>query len=121
MILWIIYIVIDAIFNWWWIEKKKSVPDYIWLSIGRWMMMIVTGISIPIENEIEMGWWVLYTGTSFWILFDLLINRFRNKPLFYRGENSKIDQFGNKYPVLYFILKGIAVAGLIVSVVNLIK
>jgi hypothetical protein len=121
MILWLIYILLDAGFNWWLIEKKKTEPDYLWLTIGRWFFMILTGISVPIEDEAGLGLWVLYTSTSFWIFFDLLINWFRKKPVFYRGENSKIDQFGNKFPIPYFILKLAALGGMAVAIINLLK
>jgi len=104
MILWIIYIVLDALVNWYIIEKKKIVPNYIQLMIFRGWAFILIGIAINLQ-EWQLLWWFLFTTTSFWLLFDILINLFRGKNIFYRGENSMIDKFGRKYHSVYFLLK----------------
>ena len=105
MILWLFYIIIDAIANWYMIEKKKSVPDYLPMTLFRGLMLIVIG-SLVFHTTLENVWqWILFSTTSFWLLFDILINLLRGKNIFYRGENSAVDKFGRKYPAVYFILK----------------
>jgi len=104
MILWLFYIVLDALVNWYIIEKRKIVPNYIQLTIVRGWAFILIGIAINLQ-EWQLLWWFLFTATSFWLLFDILINLFRGKNIFYRGENSMIDKFGTKYPAVYFLLK----------------
>ena len=77
--------------------------------------VILVGISKDITPE-QFWQWIGYTSCSFWLLFDPLINLFRGKKLFYRGENSFIDGIGRKYPVLYFMFKAIALGLLIISI-----
>lgn len=43
----------------------------------------------------EFGCHVLIALMLRWILFDLLYNKFTNKNLYYCGENSKLDQWGD--------------------------
>lgn len=105
MILWIIYIIADASVNWYWIVKRKTVPNYILLTIVRGLFLILIGISIPILTYLHLALWVPYCVTSFWLFFDPLLNTLRGNKWNYIGGNSTIDKFGRKNPKSYWRLK----------------
>lgn len=107
LILWPLYILLDAIVNWWWIEKEKSVPNYLVLTIVRGWFFILIGAAVGVTPESFPGF-LLYCTTSFWVLFDPVFNKFRSKPFFYLGENSTIDQLGKKYPLPFWVLKTVS-------------
>jgi hypothetical protein len=113
--IWAIYIFLDALINWWWIEHKRQVPNYIVLTITRGWFLIIVGILYDI-NEFNIGWWMLFCTTSFWVMFDPTLNIMRNLNVFYIGTNSKIDSIGLRYPVLYWIAKVIALILVVISV-----
>lgn len=112
MIYWILYIVIDALVNWYWIEKLKSVPNYIMLTIVRAWFFILVGITVPVEPDTFLDW-LLFTTCSFWVFFDILLNTLRGKKWNYLGENSFIDGLGHKYPIPYWIAKILALGTII--------
>jgi hypothetical protein len=107
MVYWIIYILLDVLVNWYWIEKEKQVPNYILSTIVRGWFFILIGITMDIEPSNFISW-ALFTFCSFWVLFDLSLNFLRGKEWHYLGENSKIDQLGLKYPLPFWIAKLIA-------------
>lgn len=108
MILWFIYILIDAFINWYWIEKRKTVPNYMILTIVRGWFFIVIGITVPITPDIFLEW-LAFTTCSFWVLFDITLNLLRGKKIIYLGENSFIDSLGRKYPIPFLIAKCAAI------------
>lgn len=75
--------------------------------------------AIYIINELNIGWWMLFFATSFWVIFDPTLNIMRNLNVFYIGTNSKIDSIGLRYPVLYWIAKVIALILVIISIQKL--
>jgi hypothetical protein len=118
--IWIIYILIDAVINWWWIEKKKSVPDYLWLTIIRANFAIAYGGFILDVSDFESASkWFFFVTCSFWVLFDLTLNLLRSKSPFYIGTNSFIDRLGNQFPSAYWALKLIAVPVIIYELFNI--
>ena len=112
MTLWIGYILIDALVNWYWIEKMNTVPNYVLLTIVRGWFFILVGITIPIEPETFLEW-VLFTTCSFWVLFDLTLNLLRRKKWNYIGENSFIDGLGLRYPIPFWACKFLALATIV--------
>jgi hypothetical protein len=115
--IWITYIFIDALFNWYLIERRKTVPNYVQLTLVRGIAAILYGAFILDVQEGQLLQWFLLTACSFWILFDILINLFRGKYIFYIGTNSKIDQFGIRFPLLYWLLKLICLTLLILILI----
>lgn len=116
VLVWLGYIIVDAIVNWYIIEKRKVVPNYITLTIVRGWAFILIGILIDVEPNQFIQWFGFAT-CSFWLIFDTLLNKLRGKKLFYIGTNSRIDQFGLKHPVIYFSLKVVAIILAILSVI----
>lgn len=49
----------------------------------------------------------------FWLLFDHILNLFRNESIFYLGTVSKIDIFFSKNIALYILLKGLVLFSII--------
>jgi hypothetical protein len=107
MTYWILYILLDALVNWYWIEKLKKIPNYLTSTIVRGWFFIVIGITVPVTPETFIAWF-LFTTCSFWVLFDLILNKLRGKPWNYLGENSFIDSIGKKHPSVYWIAKIVA-------------
>ena len=88
LLIWIGFIGLEAYRNYFIIEIKQTRPNYLQSFVIRAMAAILHGI---LFNPHNMGdYWpvLLYQGISFWILFELLLNYIRQKPLLYYGENS---------------------------------
>lgn len=102
--IWILYILLDAIVSWYIIEKRKISPNHFILTFIRGLVAILWGISINIQQGEEL-YWLLFVTSSFWTLFDPLLNKLRGNKLLYIGKTSIIDKLGNKYPTIYWLLK----------------
>lgn len=120
-LLWFIYITIDAISNWYVIEKKNQVPDYLLITIIRGMAAILFGGLIIDLQPVDFWTYLGFTMSSFWLFFDPLLNTLRRKSFFYIGTNAQIDKFGLKYPISYWSLKVAALVICIISLIILIK
>lgn len=118
MILWIIYILLDALGSWYLIEKKKKEINHLVATLVRWWAMVLIGITVPITEHTLLPWMV-FTSTSFWLFFDPLLNLFRGKPFFYIGENAKIDKFGHDRKLAYWGMKVIALLVMIIVIIML--
>lgn len=112
LVLWFTYILADAVVSWYLIERKKiemnQILFHILSTIVRGWFFILVGICVDITEQTLLSWF-LFTSTSFWVLFDPLLNVFRERGLFYIGMNARIDRFGNDHPVAYWSLKIVAV------------
>lgn len=104
IILWLIYILLDALVHWYLITKRKVDINHLIATVVRAWLFILIGITIPI-TESTLWPWLLFTTSSFWNIFDPVLNLFRGKSLFYRGKNSLIDRFGRSAPIMYWSLK----------------
>lgn len=120
MILWILYIFVDALINWFIIEKKKINPNHIMLTIFRGWAFIGLGIALDIKPDEILEWFIFCAG-SFWVLFDPILNKLRGKALTYVGKlgdeggDSESEKFGVKNPKLYWISKALALVAVIVT------
>jgi hypothetical protein len=88
--IWFIYPIIEALIQAYLIEKKNWKPVYFQLFIIRGIASIVHGVIMDVE---PYPWWdypllILFQATSFWIIFDLLLNTLRGKQWYYRGKTS---------------------------------
>ncbi len=88
MILWLIYILIEAYIQYRSI-KAGNKPSYLVLFIIRGMVSIFHGILLDVQYgtyqyPILLGFQIC----SFWIIFDLFINFLRKEPILYKGNNS---------------------------------
>lgn len=90
--IWFIFILIEAIRNYYIIEISKSTPDYLQSFILRGMASILHGIFCNVQDLEQYFYLVVFQTSSFWLLFDLTLNLLRKKDIFYLGENSLIDK-----------------------------
>lgn len=100
--LWVIYILlIEVPRNYYIIEVQKTRPDYLQSFIIRGMVAIIHGavwldsngvhdVSSLSVKELLLLWWPIlsFQLASFFVLFPVLLNIFRNKKWNYRGKNS---------------------------------
>lgn len=113
LLIWVLLIGLEVFRNWYMIENKKSKPNYLVSFILRGMAFILYG-SLIWSTKYE--WFTftifLYCVTSFFILFDPLLNITRGKDWYYVGHSSGwIDRFatsGKIQRVAYWTLKGLA-------------
>lgn len=120
LLLWILFIGADVYRNWYIIEKKKQRPDYLWSFIFRGWFAVLHGILFNPQNVSDAIPIVTYQVTSFWLFFDVALNLARKKHPLYTGANSGwiFDKLG-KWPVVYLILKLVALAGMVWAVTKL--
>lgn len=121
LLLWIAYIFLDVWINFYIIEINKSRPNYLLMNIVRGGVFILYGAFVW---DFQANFWYLniaiFCVTSFWLCFDILLNRFRRKHLLYIGpESGWIDRFGFKNPALYYACKVAALVLLIMSIINI--
>lgn len=114
ILLWLLYILVDAYINWYIIEKKKTSPHHGIMIILRGMAAIIFGACIDTQEH-QILQLVIFTGGSFWLLFDPILNLMRGKSPLYIGKTSKIDTLGNKYPKTYWILKVVILISVVVA------
>lgn len=117
-LIWIFYIILDAIINAYIIEELNTSPNHLVFFIIRGIAAILWGglINIVPTNFLD---WLFFTGGSFWLLFDIVLNFLRHKSIFYIGETAMIDKLGNKITWLYWTGKLIVLVLVIISIINL--
>lgn len=104
----IIVIFGKAIYNWYQIEKQHKYPKH-----GRQIAIVaiialiyqaLSGVNKSSEWELALTI-LLYQATSYWFLFDALLNLMRGKHLLYIGipdkDDALTDQFFFKFPSAY--------------------
>lgn len=115
MILWIAYILIEAIIQGYLIEQRSWKPNYFQLFIFRGWASIAHGIfflNVQADPWYQYPLLLAYQCGTFWVIFDLTLNTLRNKPWHYKGNNSG---WLDKLPVkIYWPLKGIALIAALV-------
>jgi len=110
MIIWLVYIFCEAFIQAKLI-KAGNKPIYIELFIIRSIVSILHGIFLNVQPGIEYIILLGFQICSFWVIFDIVLNKLRNKPFLYRGSNSGwLDRIKSPY---YEILKPIALSGTI--------
>ena len=113
MLLWLIYILSEALVQNRYI-KKGNKPIYIILFFLRGMLAIAHGIFLDVQPDPWWEWGILlgWQICSFWIFFDLMLNALRDKDWDYKGENSGwLDKLPYKY---WYTGKIIAAIGMII-------
>jgi hypothetical protein len=114
--IWFIYIFVEAKVQGYLFKKDEGFkPDYLILFFVRGAASIIHGGPIlHVENMAHYATLLIFQSTSFWIVFDLLLNKSRGKKWNYRGEQSGwLDRIDSD--VLYWSLKILAVIGFFVS------
>jgi hypothetical protein len=117
MSIWLLYILLEVVTQWWLITYKKWKPIYINLFLLRGMASIFHALLLELMGAIELNSMrdylpvLLFQTTSFWILFDLGLNLLRGKKWYYKGKNS--GWLDSLPPSIYYTLKIIAVCTLL--------
>ena len=111
MIYWFSFIALELLRNYVLIEKRKTKPDYLDSFVLRSFFGLV-GIPIMHPEFDPLGdyttiWQaipiVCFEVSSFYLLFDPILNKLRGKPALYRGKASGyLDSLGLPY---YITLK----------------
>lgn len=110
--IWILYVLLDAIGNWYLIEKRKTTPIYPALNLFRGMMAILYGAFVlKVGNDFyEVLDWVGQVFLLFPFTFNTTLNLLRGKPVDYYGANSGlIDSFVVRHRLnkAYFLLTAV--------------
>jgi hypothetical protein len=116
MIYWFIFIALEIARNYYMIVVKKTKPVYFQSFLIRGMAHVfVVGlfydVTVPsywpsIYELIDLDYWpiLLFHVTSFWLIFDPLLNLLRGKPWNYRGKTSGwLDRIPSH--IIYWLLK----------------
>ena len=118
---WLAYIIIDATTNWYLIEKKNIRPNHDLFGWIRLVALVVIGLAIGVKIGVDLFVWGLFCWSSFWVLFDIVLNLMRGKSWNYigitDGEDANSDEFGLKHPYLFWASKIIALVVCIASIV----
>lgn len=100
MITWLIYPILEALIQYVWIEKVKHRPDYqfVWMVRGAafftWAIWMVMRIDIyyDVQTYRDTLWIALpllfWAPTTFFLIFNPLLNKLRGKELNYKGKDS---------------------------------
>lgn len=122
MIIWLIFIGLEIYRNYFLIKKKKVKPIY----IHSFIIRAISGILIAISTD-PFGLWlniiqsvpiIVFEITSFYILFDPILNKLLSNKWNYRGLES--GWFDSLPLPIYYIMKILCIIGLIVSIIILI-
>lgn len=122
LLLWLLIPITNAIADWYIIERLKKPIDHLIEFIFRGMVAILYGALVFDAQVGHHGAMVIvYEVTSFYLIFELLLNLLRWKPADYIGKSSRLDIFLSKNRSLYWIFKIFSMAGAIFSAIYLIK
>ena len=127
MIYWLSYIASCIAYNWYRIEKRGIEPTYFNSNWARGVFGIV-GLVITYPYFDPLGdyttiWKAMpvvgYEMSSFYLLFDPILNILRGKPVLYRGKTSGyLDKLGTTY---YITLKVFTLIILIITIYALLR
>lgn len=122
ILLWLLVPIANAILDWYIIERLKKPIDHLVEVIFRGMAGVLYGALVFDAQAGTHGAMVIvYEVTSFYLIFELLLNLLRWKPADYLGKSSKLDIFLSKNRALYWILKISSTAGMILSAIYLMN
>ena len=89
----LVYSIISAYFNYEIITRQDWHVSQALLRIFTFGAMLLVDVEFSFYTFVIM----LFQGlVIYWVFFDLFLNLFRGKPLFYIGHTSKIDIFFSK-------------------------
>lgn len=119
---WFALILANVIFDFKWIQSKKvvrhGIETVIRIAVGLLYAGLVFGVRRPDEHA---QWVILFLPTSFWLIFELVLNLALKRHPLSVGDTAKTDRwFKKNYPV-YIGLKAFALALFLVSLVQLLK
>lgn len=116
--LWIFFIAAEILRNYFLIETLETRPHYGWSKIIRFFSgigFLLARYPDPASTPFPAIVYVLFEISSFYVSFDLLLNKLRGKDWDYQGKNSgELDKLPK---TKYLLLKA---ASLVVLVLTLI-
>ncbi|MES1221183.1 MAG: hypothetical protein ABUT20_37125 [Bacteroidota bacterium] len=119
LLIWFAFILAHAVRDYYLIEKMKTKPVY-WRSfIYRATFSIgYTFLLFDVHNLYHYLVLLTFQATSFWVLFNMLLNVFRGEHPLYVGRHSGyIDSFLYKWPDFQGILIILAAVLCVISII----
>lgn len=115
---WLLFIAFEILRNYALIKWLELRPHYGWSHIIRWgagAFFFFYHYPDPATTPFPAIVYGLFQASSFYVLFDPILNILRGKPLFYQGKNSgTLDKLPKEK---YYLLKA---ASLIVLILTLL-
>lgn len=116
MYYWLAFIILEIWRNYVLIEKRHIHPNYagsftVRAFFGLLCLILANPSFDPLVNGLDYLPFIAFECTSFWLLFDPILNLTRGKPIGYKGANSGYLDRLPKWA--YWSLKLIALVGLI--------
>jgi len=119
---WLALILVNVYVDWRLIKYGKGVNHIGETVIRIGAGILYAGLIFQVRAADEHAQWVaIFEITSFWILFELLLNKARGLDWFYLGDTAKSDRWFKKNFPAYIGLKGFALALFLLSTWQLIK
>ena len=123
LLIWLIYPIIEASLQGYLIQKANWSPNYLQLFIIRGFWAIIFGgVILQLEyGFIQFAIWLTWCTTSFYIVFNPLLNKLRGKPFDYRGKESGWLDKLLKHDLAYWAFYSICVLLAVISLIKGIK
>jgi hypothetical protein len=119
---WLALILVNVYIDWRLIKSGKGVNHVIETVIRIGAGLLYAGLAFSVRRPDEHAQWVaLFEITSFWLLFELLLNLARGLKPLCLGDTAKSDRWFKKNFPVYIGLKGFALALFLVSLIQLLK
>lgn len=102
ILLWVLFVIIVSAIHYIIIEVYNRTPFYLGWFVAKGMAAILNGIMFDPKNVSEWLPILAFQITSFWVIFNPLLNKMRGLSFWHLGTDSGlIDKFFLKYHVLY--------------------
>lgn len=116
LFLWLIPIGVNV-----WVDRKGRKPNYLMMFMLRGMASIVHAVLFDPTVPMDYFLILIFQVTSFWILFDLLLNALRGRPALYydtkEGDSGWIEKiFARLGPTAYAAAKVGALTACILAI-----
>lgn len=121
-LLWLLVPMAFAVADWYQIEKKGKYINHLVEFILRGIVAIVYGgLVFDAQPGAHGAYVLLFEISSFYLLFEFLLNILRRKGIAYLGKEAAIDKFLSRRRWLYWTLKLAVLAGTIISSIYLLN
>lgn len=108
-LIWLIYILLTVVVNWYEIVKRNISPNHSEIWVARCGIAIVWGAFVLDAQVGEFIPFAAFTGGSFWLVFDALLNHMRGLSVIYIGHTALLDKYGWKFSAVYYTGKILAI------------
>jgi len=104
--IWFLFILLEALRNWYVIERLKRSPDHEMAFIIR--ALVAMAIILIVQPSYYYALVLIGMGFVFWFVFDISINLMRGRAALYIGRTAWIDRKTVKYGLIVWTFKLIA-------------